>query len=241
MSGSRGRDSVTSRLPARRYVRLGYWREGAQRGQSGRVIGTGRVVILNGAPSSGKSSLVDAFCRRRSKSGELWLRIAIDDFNAKIPREFFGALGVEGRHSAQGVRFVPVDSGLRVEAGAEARRIFATYRRTVGTWARLGNDVIVDEVAFDREAALDWSDAIADLAVLWVAVRCDSDVAARRERARGDRLIGLATGMADVVHQHLRYDAEIDTTTATPGECAARLEGLINSFALFQAPEQNSA
>jgi chloramphenicol 3-O phosphotransferase len=48
--------------------------------------------------------------------------------------------------------------------------------------------------------------------VLWVAVRCDSAVAAGRELARGDRVRGMAMSQAEVVHQGVAYDLEVDTT-----------------------------
>jgi chloramphenicol 3-O phosphotransferase len=56
--------------------------------------------------------------------------------------------------------------------------------------------------------------------VLWVAVRCDADVAAGREIARGDRVPGMALGQAGVVHEGVRYDVEVDTTRTEAIDCA---------------------
>ena len=50
-----------------------------------------------------------------------------------------------------------------------------------------------------------------------------------RERQRGDRLIGLARWQFDRVHRDMRYDLEIDTSIATPLECA---EVIRNKFDL---------
>jgi chloramphenicol 3-O phosphotransferase len=44
-----------------------------------------------------------------------------------------------------------------------------------------------------------------------------------RERQRGDRLIGLARWQYARVHRDVSYDLEIDTSTATPMECAVRI------------------
>ena len=41
-----------------------------------------------------------------------------------------------------------------------------------------------------------------------------------RERARGDREIGLARGQYGLVHRGMVYDLEVDTAAATPIECA---------------------
>src|SRR6266496_3308967 len=45
-----------------------------------------------------------------------------------------------------------------------------------------------------------------------VGVRCDSAVAAGREIARGDRVTGMAASQAEVVHQGVAYDLQVDTT-----------------------------
>ncbi len=61
----------------------------------------------------------------------------------------------------------------------------------------------------------------------WVAVRCDPAEMARRERARGDRPIGLAAAQATTVHRGIAYDVELDTTDLDPDAAAAMLEALM--------------
>ena len=56
--------------------------------------------------------------------------------------------------------------------------------------------------------------------MLWVGVRCDSAVAAGREIARGDRVTGMAAAQAELVHQGVGYDLEVDTTHTEALECA---------------------
>jgi chloramphenicol 3-O phosphotransferase len=58
------------------------------------------------------------------------------------------------------------------------------------------------------------------LQVLWVGVRCDSAVAAGREIARGDRVIGMAESQADLVHRRIAYDLQVDTTHTEALDCA---------------------
>jgi chloramphenicol 3-O phosphotransferase len=41
-----------------------------------------------------------------------------------------------------------------------------------------------------------------------------------RERARGDRLIGLARWQYDRIHKDMKYDLEVDTSRSTPMQCA---------------------
>ena len=194
-----------------------------------RVVPAGRVVVLNGASSAGKSTLAARVVAARASVGECWIHVAIDDANAKLPPPWFDVVTFRGPYAADGIRFEPSEEGFVVAVGDVGRRLLAVYRRSVALWARNGFDVIVDEVVFDAEAARDWDDALAGLDVTWVAVRCSPDVAAARELARGDRTIGLARGLSAVVHRHVRYDLELDTTDADPDDVAAELDAFLQA------------
>ena len=50
------------------------------------------------------------------------------------------------------------------------------------------------------------------VSVRWVGVRCDPATAAGRELARGDRSPGMAAAQAEMVHEGVLYDLEVDTT-----------------------------
>ena len=179
----------------------------------------GRVVILNGTSSSGKSTIVSMFIEQRAAKGEWWLPVAIDDFQMKLVREW----ATDGPFGDDGMRFVQEPSGIRVHVGERGRRLHAAYHRTVAVCAREGFDVIVDDVCLDEEAVSDWGEALAGLDVTWVALRCDPDVAEARELERGDRAPGLARGLSAVVHQHVPYDLELDSTSTTAAELVSRL------------------
>jgi chloramphenicol 3-O phosphotransferase len=87
--------------------------------------------------------------------------------------------------------------------------------------AGAGARIIVDEVFLGGAASQQrWKTALGPLPVLWVGVRCESAVAAGREIARGDRIIGMAASQADAVHQGVVYDLQVDTTHAEAWECA---------------------
>jgi chloramphenicol 3-O phosphotransferase len=87
--------------------------------------------------------------------------------------------------------------------------------------------VIVDEVMMTADEWRDWGEALEGIDVRWVAVRCDLDTVAARERERGDRLPGLARGTGLAVHDHATYDAEIDTSELSTSEAAERLDSLL--------------
>jgi chloramphenicol 3-O phosphotransferase len=47
------------------------------------------------------------------------------------------------------------------------------------------------------------------------------DILEARERARGDRVLGRARGLADVVHGFMTYDVTVDTGALSPQACVA--------------------
>jgi chloramphenicol 3-O phosphotransferase len=55
--------------------------------------------------------------------------------------------------------------------------------------------------------------------VLWVGVRCAAAVAAGRAIARGDSTPGMAGSQADLVHEGVVYDLEVDTTRTESLDC----------------------
>jgi chloramphenicol 3-O phosphotransferase len=187
----------------------------------------GRVVILNGTSSAGKSTIVDMFREQRAACGEWWLPVAIDEFQVKISPPWFEGPNHRGSFSREGVQFNSGPGGMQVRVGERGRRLYAAYHRTVAVCAREGFDVVVDEVAIDEESVRDWQVALAGLRVTWVGVRCDPDVAEARELARGDRAVGLARGLSAVVHQHAHYDLELDATHTEPADLVAQLTSYI--------------
>ena len=177
----------------------------------------GRVVILNGASSTGKTSIIECFRAWEAVAGDFWLVAAIDDVLARLPSEWndVGWPGGPGRFADDGLRVVSGASGTMMSVGPLLRRLLRLYQQGVASAARAGFDVIVDEVVLDPTARQDWIDALLGLPVSWVAVRCSAKTMEQRERQRGDRPIGLARAQLATVHTDMRYDMEIDTTFQT--------------------------
>jgi chloramphenicol 3-O phosphotransferase len=167
------------------------------------------VILLNGPSSAGKSSLARAL---QDALDEPWLTFGVDALIHAMPLKLDG--------SADGLIIHP---GGRIEVGPTWRALEGAWRRGVGALARTGLKLVLDEVIFDgAEGQRGWNEALAGLQVLWVAVRCDPQVLAARESARGDRVVGMAVKQAAFVHTGIVYDLEVDTGRLSP-EQAARL------------------
>lgn len=91
----------------------------------------------------------------------------------------------------------------------------------VAAMARAGARIVVDEVFLGTTASQErWRTALDGLEVLWVGVRCAPEVAAARERARGDRAVGMAAAQAEAVHLGVHYDLEVDSGGTDAATCA---------------------
>lgn len=164
-----------------------------------------QVIVLNGGSSSGKSGL--ARCLQSVLPGA-WLSLGVDTLVQAMP------LAVR-------VSDVPISADGEVGVGPEFRRLEAAWIEGVAAMARGGARVIVDEVFLGgADSQRRWREALGGLDVLWVGVRCDGAVAAGREIARGDRVPGMAARQADLVHQGVKYDLEVDTAHTESLECA---------------------
>ena len=184
-------------------------------------MAAGRVIVLNGTSSAGKTTLATTLQARFADAGECWVVLGIDDVFAKLPFAFvrYGDRHV-GAHGEEGIAFEMVDGELERRLGPVGERAMAAYRGMVSAAARAGLHVLVDEVLLSEGDWAGWQSALAGLDVLWVRVDADLDVLEARERARGDRLPGLARAQHPVVHRHPTYDVEVDTGTTGPQDAA---------------------
>jgi chloramphenicol 3-O phosphotransferase len=106
--------------------------------------------------------------------------------------------------------------------GEVGRRALDGMRHAVAALAARGNSLIVDDVMLEGEADI-YRRLLAGCDLRLVGLHAPLEVLEARERARGDREIGLARGQAGRVHRGVVYDLEVDTSQATPDEIAARI------------------
>ena len=166
-----------------------------------------QVIVLNGGSSSGKSGIVRCL---QAILPDPWLAFGVDTLVQAMPASM--------QSSDAGIEFA---SNGEVIVGPEFRALEAAWIEGIAAMGRAGARVIVDEVFLGgADSQLRWQKALGDLSVLWVGVRCDSAIAASREVARGDRISGMAASQANVVHQGMVYDLEVDTSHAESMECA---------------------
>lgn len=156
----------------------------------------GRVVLLNGPSSSGKSSIGRAMMPLLDDPWFFAPVDAISGLRSTVHRKALGDAEVQ-------------DMLIRTRRG---------YHRTVAALASVGNDVVMDYPLSEPWRLLDLLVVLDGFEVTLVDVTCAIEELDRRERARGDRPLGLAGSQN--VFDHGDRDLVVDTTTASPQECA---------------------
>jgi chloramphenicol 3-O phosphotransferase len=152
-------------------------------------------------------------------TAEPFLHVRMDAFFAMLPPSSIG--------DPDGIVFETVDDGGKpsvvIHIGPVAERVFRGMRRAIAAMAAEGNNLIVDDVMLDGQMA-EYEALLGDFTLYRVGVFASLEVLEERERNRGDRLIGLARWQFTRVHAGVTYDLGIDTSDATPLECARRIK-----------------
>ena len=172
-----------------------------------------QVIILNGIGSVGKSSTAKALQAITSKP---FLHIAMDAFLDMLPEKMLA--------HPDGLMFEAAQDGgkptIAIRTGPVLERAMRGMRHAVAAMAGQGNNLIVDEVMIGAGAAQEYHALLQSFDLRLVGLFAPLDVLEARERARGDRELGLARWQHGRVHRGIAYDLEVDTATAAPAECA---------------------
>ncbi len=156
-----------------------------------RASPNGKVILLNGASSSGKSSVARAV---QARIEEPFWHISIDHLRDA---------GV-----------LPLD---RIRSGefkwADLRdAFFDGFERSLAAYVQSGNNLIVEYIVETRERMRGLVRRLEGCDVFFVGLHCSLDELERRELARADRRIGDAHRDYHTIHVHCIYDLELDTT-----------------------------
>ncbi len=184
----------------------------------------GRIILLNGSSSAGKTTLAITL---QQLLPDPWHHIALDQFRDGLGGRYRGLNSPPGTPGARGLNVVPVTLGnervTEVQFGDIGQRVLRGMRRAIAAFAREGNNVIIDDLMFEPAYLFDYVDTLKAFDVLFVGVRCPIDVVNAREARRPGRFPGTATSHFERVHSHCIYDIEVDTGAAAPRECAQRI------------------
>jgi chloramphenicol 3-O phosphotransferase len=181
----------------------------------------GRIIVLNGAPRSGKSSIVAAL---QERTDAVWMNLGVDVFVRHVMPP----------HVRPGIGLRPGEQGHGIEPLLP--NMFAALYESIAAHSRLGFDVAADVGHHaDHPAGILPGCAIrlGGLPALLCGVRCPIDaIMARRNAGQRGRENAYVVGSPDdpvpapvrlwqeKVHDPGIYDVEVDTSRMSPGECA---------------------
>jgi chloramphenicol 3-O phosphotransferase len=183
----------------------------------------GQIVILNGAPRSGKSSIVSVI--QETFDGP-WMNLGVDTFVRHVtPQRYRPGIGLR-------------PGGERPDLEPFVQVFYAAMYESIAAHSRLGLNVVVDVGHHDayaqpRHILGDCARRLEGLPALFVGVRCPIDVVMERRNAgQAGREGQYATGTPAhpipppvalwqrEVHIPGIYDLEVDTSVLSPAECA---------------------
>lgn len=187
---------------------------------------TGRIVILNGTPRSGKSSLARAI---QADVPGTWLNLGVDGLIASLPPQLMPGIGLR-------------PGGERPDLEPEVVRLYQLLFDTIRLSAQAGFDIVADlGMHEDYSAPLDILSravkTIGPLRPLFVGIDCPIEEIMRRRNATPNgglvSYLGGETPPApvlrwqDAVHAGKSYDLRLDMSMLSPSEGAAEVAQLL--------------
>jgi len=181
----------------------------------------GRIVILNGAPRTGKSSVVAAI---QDTFDGVWIDLGVDvSVLAMTPQRYRPGIGLR-------------PGGERPDLEPLVPVLYAALYESIAAHSRLGLNVVAEfghHDGYTRPLRIlpDCARRLAGLPVLFVGVRCPLPTIMERMRAgQAGRTYSAATSAEAIpdavarytkaVHDPGVYDMEVDTSVMTAAACA---------------------
>jgi chloramphenicol 3-O phosphotransferase len=184
----------------------------------------GQIVILNGAPRAGKSSIVRVI---QDTFEGVWMNLGVDVFARGVtPGRFQPGIGLRPGPG-------PGFGGDHPELEPLVPTFYAAVYESIAAHSRLGLNVVSEgshHGAIHPGVLGDCARRLAGLPVLFVGVRCPVEVIMKRrnESPPGRYVVGSPDEPVpapvllwqEEVHKPGIYDLEVDTSVLSPENCA---------------------
>ncbi len=167
----------------------------------------GKVILINGASSAGKSTLAAAV---RDQLPEPFLRFSFDLFidSYALPK-------------------LEQDDWRKIRPA-----VFAGYHRCWPALASAGNNLLIDHIIEQKAWHTELQALLTGYDLFFVGLHCALPELERREKARGDRGIGDAKKDLSFVHQFAQYDFELQSEDGLE----TNVEALLKAWQNRQSP-----
>ncbi len=176
----------------------------------------GRIIILNGTPRSGKSSIATVI---QNTFEGVWMNLGVDRFKQMTPERYQPGIGLR-------------PGGERPDLEPLVVILYRAMYESIAQHSRLGLNVVVDVGHHDaysvpRGILPNCAKQLGGLPVLFVGIRCPLEVIMQRRRDTwhidnmDDNSVPEPVILwQQAVHVPGIYDLEVDTSLHSPEECA---------------------
>jgi len=180
-----------------------------------RVGPPGQIIILNGTPRSGKSSIAAAI---QATLEGVWMNLGVDRFKPMTPERYQPGTGLR-------------PGGERPDLEPLIVVLYRAMYEAIAAHSRLGLNVVVDVGHHDAYSVPlgilpDCARRLSGLPALFVGVRCPIEVIMERRRATwgaadaADGSVPTPVSLwQQAVHAPGIYDLELDTSVLSPEQC----------------------
>jgi chloramphenicol 3-O phosphotransferase len=181
----------------------------------------GKLIVLNGGSSAGKSSVALEF---QELASECWMHLGIDMFWYAIPQSQLDLQQVRPEYytwditvDADGLEWLSVTPGPLLDRAMHARYL------AIRIYLDEGMNVISDDLIWTQDWLVDFLQIFDGYEVWMVGIHVSDEEGARRESERSGRVAGANRGSARAAHADLEYDFELDTTESPIAAVAREL------------------
>jgi chloramphenicol 3-O phosphotransferase len=194
----------------------------------------GQIVILNGTPRSGKSSIAAVI---QDTFEGVWMNMGVDRYMQMTPERYRPGIGLR-------------PGGERPDLEPLIVTLYQALYESIAAHSRAGVNVVVDVGHHDaysapRRILPKCAKILSGLPVLFVGVRCPLHIVMERRIAtwnagyEEDGSVPKPVRLwQEAVHEPGIYDLEVDTSLLSPEECADRIRRRLEQGPPFTAFQQ---
>ena len=169
----------------------------------------GKLIVLNGGSSSGKTAIAQAF---QDLAPESWMHLGIDMFWYAIPPSQLDMQRVRPEYhtwdvvETDGLQWFGLTPGPLLNKAMHARY------KAIRVYLEDGMNVIADDLIWKRDWLVDFLRIFEGYEVWMVGIHVSDEEGARREAERYNGIPGTNRGSARAAHADAEYDFELDST-----------------------------
>jgi chloramphenicol 3-O phosphotransferase len=179
----------------------------------------GQIILLNGAPRSGKSSIAREI---QATFAGVWMNLGVDVLMQATPEQYLPGIGLR-------------PGGERPDLEPYVVQMYRALYDSIAAHSRQGLNVVADVGHHDAYSVPlgvlhDCLRRLDGLPVLFVGVHCPLETIMKRRRQTGyntetadDPIPAPVLRWQTEVHRDAIYDLELDTSVLSPTECATTI------------------